>query len=98
MSLRSKVYVITNKVFIMGSSDFLSDIQSLVDGASKAKKQNVVSPKKTRNSTKEANVTFNMRVNESLRNDFDELCQENHTNMSREIKRYMRLAIANQEL
>lgn len=98
MSLRSKVYVITNKVFIMGSSDFLSDIQSLIDGASQAKKQKVASPKNNKNSTKEANVTFNMRVNESLRDQFHELCNENHTTMSREIKRYMRLAIANQYL
>lgn len=73
----------------MSSDDFLAQIRSCVDGAASTKK---LEP------TKEANVTFNMRINEGLRNDFDELCKENHTNMSREIKRYMRLAIANQEL
>jgi len=97
MSLRSKVFVITNKVFIMASDDFLSDIDALIAAAG-SKKQQVVEPKKTRKSTKQANVTFNMRVNESLRDQFHELCYENDTTMSREIKRYMRLAIANQEL
>lgn len=73
----------------MSPDDFLNQIQSCLHGSA--------SPKKPK-ASKQANVTFNMRVDESLRNDFDELCKDNHTNMSREIKRYMRLAIANQEL
>ena len=90
MYLHSKVYVITDKVIIMASQNFLSEIQSLIDSSS-TKKKDV-------ESNREANVPFNMRVNETLKNDFDKLCRENHTNMSREIKRYMRLAVANQEL
>lgn len=73
----------------MSPDDFLAQIQSCVDDVSLPKK---LKP------AQQANVTFNMRIDESLRNDFDELCKDNHTNMSREIKRYMRLAIANQEL
>ena len=73
----------------MSPDDFLNQIQSCLGGST--------SPKKSK-ASKQANVTFNMRIDESLRNDFDELCRDNHTNMSREIKRYMRLAIANQEL
>jgi hypothetical protein len=72
----------------MASQDFLSDIQSLVDS----------SKKKTPDSNKDVNVTFNMRVYKSLRDEFHELCHDNHTTMSREVKRYMRLAIAKQKL
>ncbi|MBF4488369.1 hypothetical protein IOD06_00505 [Psychrobacter sp. N25K4-3-2] len=82
----------------MNSPDFLSQIDSLVKDSSKVNKQKVSAPKKTRKSTKEANVTFNMRINESLRNQFHELCYENDTTMSREIKRFIRSAVANQEL
>lgn len=70
----------------MAHQDFLSDIQSLID-----------SPK-TLESNKDANVTFNMRVDKSLRDDFHKLCHDNHTTMSREVKRYMRLAIADKKL
>lgn len=88
MSLHSKVNVITKKVFIMSSQDFLSQVRSCMDSASEPKKK----------SSKASNVTFNMRVNDSLRNDFHKLCDENNTDMSREVKRFMRSAVAAQKL
>lgn len=44
------------------------------------------------------NSNLNIRLNQGLRDEFDKLCKSNHTNMSREIKRYMSLAIAAQKL
>ena len=68
------------------SKDFLDEIDSLVKGASQE-------------STPSNNsVTFNMRINSSLRNDFDKLCKDNHTTMSSEVKRFMRLAVEAQKL
>ncbi|MFK0516972.1 hypothetical protein [Campylobacter coli] len=43
-------------------------------------------------------VTLNMRVNKQLREDFERLCKANHTNMSRELKRFMSLAVSAQKL
>ena len=89
MSLHSKVYVKTKEVFSMG---YHEELLSLMGD---------VSEKKKVSSTKRPfveNVPFNMRVNETLKNDFDDLCRDNHTNMSREIKRFMRLAVEAQKL
>lgn len=41
---------------------------------------------------------MNIRVNQGLRDEFDKLCRSNDSTMSREIKRYMRLAVAAQKL
>lgn len=71
----------------MSDQDFLDQINSCMDKASQPKK-----------SIQDSEVTFNMRVSKSLRNDFDKLCRENYTDMSREVRRFMRLSIKNQKL
>lgn len=43
-------------------------------------------------------VNVNFKANSALRDEFDKLCKANHTNMSREIKRYMTAAIRTQRL
>lgn len=43
-------------------------------------------------------VTLNLRVSKELRKDFEKLCKSNHSNMSREIKRFMGLAVSAQKL
>lgn len=68
------------------SKDFLDEIDSLVKGSSQE-----YTPSNN-------SVTFNMRINSSLRNDFDKLCKDNHTTMSSEVKRFMRLAVEAQKL
>jgi hypothetical protein len=72
--------------------DYHEELLSLMGDISEKKK--VSSPKRPF----VENVPFNMRVNETLKNDFDDLCRDNHTNMSREIKRFMRLAVEAQKL
>jgi len=70
------------------ADEFLNEIESLIknaDGKAKPTPSN-------------ASVTFNMRINEALKNDFDKLCRENHTNMTAEVKRFIRLAVAKQKL
>jgi hypothetical protein len=69
----------------MKEGDFLDEIGALIDGANKS-----TPPDKS--------VTFNMRLSLSLRNDFDKLCKDNHTTMSSEVKRFMRLAVQSQKL
>ena len=69
----------------MKEDDFLDEIGALVAGANKS-----TPPDKS--------VTFNVRLNLSLRNDFDKLCKDNHTTMSSEVKRFMRLAVQSQKL
>ena len=89
MSLHSKVYVKTKEVFSMS---YHEELLSLMGDSSERKE--VSSAKRPF----VENVPFNMRVNETLKNDFDDLCRDNHTNMSREIKRFMRLAVEAQKL
>lgn len=43
-------------------------------------------------------VTLNLRVSKELRENFEKLCKSNHSNMSREIKRFMSLAVSAQKL
>lgn len=72
----------------MDHDEFLDNIQSLIKNAEgKAK------PKRS-----SGNVLFNMRINEALKDDFDKLCRENHTTMSAEVKRFIRLAVADQKI
>lgn len=68
-----------------GAKDFLDGIDSLVKSAD---------PESTRSNS----VTFNMRINEGLRSDFDKLCRDNHTNMTVEVKRFIRLAVEKQKI
>lgn len=42
--------------------------------------------------------TLNFRVNSGLKSEFDKLCRANHTNVAREIKRFMTEAIRSQTL
>lgn len=68
------------------AKDFLDEIDNLVLGG-KAK------PKGSNDS-----VTFNMRINSGLKDDFDKLCRDNHTNMTVEVKRFIRLAVEKQKI
>lgn len=68
------------------SKDFLDEIDHLLKGD----KQDSTSPNDS--------VTFNMRINLGLRNDFDKLCKDNHTTMSAEVKRFIRLAVNAQQI
>ena len=68
---------------------FQEQIQTLIDNAKST------TPKA---SVSELDVTLNLRVNKLLRADFDRLCRSKHTNMSREIKRYMSLAVKANDL
>lgn len=68
-----------------GAKDFLDEIDSLVKRAE---------PESTRSNS----ATFNMRINEGLRSDFDKLCRDNHTNMTAEVKRFIRLAVDKQKI
>ena len=63
---------------------FQDQIQTLIDNAKSTTPKAVDS---------ELDVTLNLRVNKRLRADFDRLCRSKHTNMSRETKRYMSLAV-----
>lgn len=44
------------------------------------------------------NDTVNFRVNSGLKAEFDKLCRENHTSISRELKRFMTEAIRTQRI
>ena len=68
---------------------FQEQIQTLIDNAKSTTPKAVAS---------ELDVTLNLRVNKRLRADFDRLCRSKHTNMSREIKRYMSLAVKANDL
>ena len=68
------------------------DYHEFMQSLSKSESKKNSSPKDAKS------VTFNMRVNETLRNQFHKLCDDNHTTMSREVKRFMRLAVENQKL
>ncbi len=41
----------------------------------------------------ELDTTFNLKINSVLKQEFEEVCKDNHTNMSREIKIFMEKAI-----
>lgn len=68
--------------------DFLAEIDNLASG-SKAES--------TRSNDNDS-VTFNMRINSGLKDDFDKLCRDNHTNMTAEVKRFIRLAVEKQKI
>lgn len=68
------------------ANDFLNEID------------NLVSRSKTESTRSNDSVTFNMRINEGLRSDFDKLCRDNHTNMTAEVKRFIRLAVEKQKI
>lgn len=68
------------------AEEFLSEIGSLVNrGKSESTRSNT-------------SVTFNMRIDKGLKDDFDKLCRDNHTNMTVEVKRFIRLAVEAQKL
>lgn len=46
----------------------------------------------------QSDVLVNVRINQELKDEFEKLCKANHTNMSREIKRFISLAISTQKL
>lgn len=66
---------------------FQEQIQALIANASKKKIESV-----------DLDVTFNLRINKQLKDEFERLCKANHTNMSREVKRYMSLAVSADKL
>lgn len=68
------------------ANDFLNEIDGFI------------SRSKTESTRSNDNVTFNMRINEGLRSDFDKLCRDNHTNMTAEVKRFIRLAVEKQKI
>ena len=68
------------------AKDFLSQIDNLVSGA------------KAKSTHSNDSVTFNMRINSGLKDDFDKLCRDNHTNMTAEVKRFIRLAVEKQKI
>lgn len=68
------------------AEDFLKQIDSFL---------NRNEPESTRSN---ASVTFNMRIAQGLKDDFDKLCRDNHTNMTAEVKRFIRLAVEEQRL
>ena len=65
---------------------FLAEIDNLVSGS------------KAESTRSNDNVTFNMRINSGLKDDFDKLCRDNHTNMTAEVKRFIRLAVEKQKI
>lgn len=46
----------------------------------------------------QSDVLVNVRINQELKDEFEKLCKANHTNMSREIKRFISLAVSAQKL
>ena len=66
---------------------FQEQIQALIANASNRKIESV-----------DLDVTFNLRINKQLKDEFERLCKANHTNMSREVKRYMSLAVSANKL
>ena len=66
------------------AKDFLAEIDNLVSG--------------TESTRSNDSVTFNMRINSGLKEDFDKLCRDNHTNMTVEVKRFIRLAVEKQKI
>lgn len=46
----------------------------------------------------ELNISVNFRVNSGLRNEFEKVCKANHSNMSRELKRYMTAVVQTQRI
>ena len=66
------------------AKDFLAQIDNLVSG--------------TESTRSNDSVTFNMRINSGLKEDFDKLCRDNHTNMTVEVKRFIRLAVEKQKI
>lgn len=66
------------------AKDFLAQIDNLVSGAESTRSND--------------SVTFNMRINSGLKEDFDKLCRDNHTNMTVEVKRFIRLAVEKQKI
>jgi hypothetical protein len=65
---------------------FLAEIDNLVSGS------------KAESTRSNDSVTFNMRINSGLKDDFDKLCRDNHTNMTAEVKRFIRLAVEKQKI
>lgn len=80
--------------------DFLDNIQSLIAQAGERTedRKKLAVKKATKSIGIDSDVTFNVRLNKGLRDEFDKLCKQNDTNMSREVKRYMRLAVLSQKL
>ena len=83
------VIVLTDDELKQRAIKFQEQIQTLIDNAKSTTPKAVAS---------ELDVTLNLRVNKRLRADFDRLCRSKHTNMSREIKRYMSLAVKANDL
>lgn len=73
--------------------EFQERIQSYIAAAAERAKQN---PRKI--DSVDLDVTFNLRINKQLKDEFERLCKANHTNMSREVKRYMSLAVSADKL
>lgn len=51
-----------------------------------------------KNVTNELNISVNFRVNSGLRDEFEKVCKANHSNMSRELKRYMTAVVQTQRI
>lgn len=51
-----------------------------------------------KNVSNELNISVNFRVNSGLRDEFEKVCKANHSNMSRELKRYMTAVVQTQRI
>lgn len=84
------------------ADDFLKGIQELISAAASNREETKEAARAFDEAIAaigvDSDVTFNARVNKGLRDEFDLLCKKNHTNMSREVKRYMSLAVSAQKL